>query len=224
MNHGEGAPAYGLWTLVAIHSAIFILFAFSFFKPQTKRDWRTLGAFSGFLVALFVEMYGFPLTIYLLSGWLPRRFPGAALLSHDAGHLWYSLLGLRGDPHLSPIHMASNVVVIAGFLLLGAAWRVLFAAQRDHRLATGGPYRHLRHPQYIAFIAIMFGFLLQWPTILTLAMFPMLVFMYVRLAHREEREVATEFGETWQAYAALTPRWLPHIRRRPVREDAARQI
>src|SRR5262249_38054802 len=84
----EESPAYGLWSLVIINSAIFIIFAFSFAKPQTKRDWRSFSAFSAFIVALFVEMYGFPLTIYLISGWLVRRYPGLDLFSHEAGHLW----------------------------------------------------------------------------------------------------------------------------------------
>lgn len=214
MNHAD-TPAYGLWPLVIINSAVFILFAFSFFKPRTKRDWRTFGSFSGFIVALFVEMYGFPLTIYLFSGWLTRRFPGVNLFSHDMGHLWYELLGFKGDPHLNPIHILSNVLIFAGFILLSASWKVLFNAQREHKLASTGPYAHVRHPQYIAFITIMFGFLLQWPTLLTLAMFPILVVVYVRLAPREEREVAAELGDVWLRYAAVTPGWIPRIGRRP---------
>ena len=211
MNHAQDIPAYGLWSLVIINSAIFILFAFSFFKPKTTRDWRTFGTFSAFIVALFVEMYGFPLTIYLLAGWLTRKFPGVDPLGHDAGHLWETLLGFKGDPHLNPIHLASNLVILGGFILLSSAWTVLFKAQQTGTLATMGVYAYVRHPQYLAFIVIMFGFLLQWPTLPTLVMFPILVVVYMRLARREEREMRAEFGEAWDRYAARTPRFIPNL-------------
>jgi protein-S-isoprenylcysteine O-methyltransferase Ste14 len=223
MDHGTDTPAYGLWSLVLIESAVFIIFAFSFFKPRTKRDWRTFGGFSAFIVALFVEMYGFPLTIYLLSGWLARRFPGLDPLGHDAGHLWFTLLGLKGNPHTHPIHIASNVLIVLGFWLLAASWRVLYMAQREKTLATTGPYARVRHPQYDGFVLIMLGFLLQWPTLVTLVMFPILVVTYVRLARREEREVRAEFGAVWDAYAAETPAFIPRVRpgpRGPARRDA----
>lgn len=209
MSHDT--PAYGLWPLVIINSAVFVIFAFSFFKPRTTRDWRTFGTFSAFIVALFVEMYGFPLTIYLLSGWLTRRFPGIDPLGHDAGHLWYTIFGFKGNPHANPIHITSNIIIAAGFFLLASAWRVLYEAQRQGRLATSGPYARIRHPQYVAFVAIMFGFLLQWPTILTIVMFPILVVVYAQLARREEREVRAEFGETWDAYARVTPAFVPQL-------------
>jgi methanethiol S-methyltransferase len=212
MNHSSGSlPAYSLWSLVAINSLVFILFAFSFFKPSTKRDWRTLGGFSAFIVALFVEMYGFPLTIYLLSGWILKRAPGADLLAHDSGHLWYTLFGFKGNPHLSPIHLASEALIVAGFFLLAAAWPVLHRAQGSSSLASSGPYAYVRHPQYLAFLAIMVGFLLQWPTIPTVVMFPILLVVYVRLARREEREAAAHFGEAWAEYAHATPGWFPRI-------------
>jgi hypothetical protein len=140
MNHAQEVPAYGLWPLVVINSAVFIMFAFSFFKPKTRRDWRTFGGFSAFIIALFVEMYGFPLTIYLLYPWLIQKFPGVDPLSHDFGHLWYTLLGFRGDPHQNPIHIASNLFILGGFLLLSASWRVLHNAQREGKLAVTGPY------------------------------------------------------------------------------------
>jgi protein-S-isoprenylcysteine O-methyltransferase Ste14 len=205
------APAYGLWSLVVINVAVFAIFAFSFTHPRTARDWRSFGAFTAFLVALFTEMYGFPLTIYLLSGWLQGRYPGLDLLSHNTGHLWETLLGSQGDPHLNPLHLLSGFLIAGGFILLAAAWRVLYAAQQTHELATTGPYAHVRHPQYMGFILIMLGFLVQWPTILTLAMFPILVWMYVRLARREEREVQAEFGETYAHYAAATPAFIPRL-------------
>lgn len=204
-------PAYGLWSLVVINSLIFIIFAFSFTKPRTKRDWRSFSAFSAFIAALFVEMYGFPLTIYLISGWLTSRYPGLDPFSHDAGHLWNTLLGWKINPHLDPLHILSNILIFGGFILLSAAWKVLYKAQQDHTLASTGPYAQVRHPQYVGFILIMLGFLFQWPTLLTLVMFPILVTMYNRLARREEREVLAEFGEEYIRYMANTPAYFPRL-------------
>lgn len=204
-------PAYGLWSLVIINSIIFIFFAFSFFKPRTKRDWRTFGAFSAFLVALFTEMYGFPLTIYLLSGWLQSRYPNVDWLSHDAGHLLETLFGWKVNPHFGPFHLLSFIFIGGGFVLISSGWKMLYEAQRNHRLATTGIYAYVRHPQYGGFILIMFGFLLQWPTLLTLAMFPVLVIMYVWLAKTEEREALAEFGQAYQRYKQQVPAFFPGL-------------
>lgn len=203
--------AYGLWPLVIINSLVFIIFAFSFAKPRTSRDWRSFGAFSAFIVALFTEMYGFPLTIYLLSGWLSTHFPGVDWLSHDAGHLLEMLFGWKTNPHFGPFHIVSNILIVAGFLLLASSWKVLYEAQRAHRLATTGPYARVRHPQYIGFVLIMFGFLLQWPTLLTLVMFPILFFMYARLAKTEETEMISLFGDEYARYSARTPGYIPKL-------------
>jgi len=205
--------AYGWWPLVVIHSAIVIAFAFSFTHPKTKRDWRSFGAFSAFVVALFTEMYGFPLTIYLLSGWLSRRYPGVDLLSHESGHLWHTLFGWKGDAHMDPLHLLSNMLILGGFVLLASAWRVLFAAQRTGTMAVAGPYAWIRHPQYAAFGLIMFAFLLQWPTLPTLVMFPVLLVMYGRLGRREERDSLRAFSDEYARYAAATPAFVPDLRR-----------
>ena len=201
----------GLWILVAVNSVIFIAFAASFFHPRSRRDWRVMGAYSAFIVALFTEMYGFPLTIYVLSGWLGSSFP-ALVPTHAGGHLLNDLIGWRGDPHLSPFHLASYAVMGAGFIVLARAWPVLWSAQREKRLATTGPYAAIRHPQYVGFLLIMAGFLLQWPTLLTLAMFPVLIVAYARLARSEEREVRAEFGADYASYAAATPSFIPRLR------------
>ncbi len=208
--------AYGLWSLVVINSLIFIIFAFSFAKPQSKRDWRSFSAFSAFIVALFVEMYGFPLTIYLLSGWLLRRYPGVDFFSHDTGHLWNSLLGWDINPHFDPLHILSNILIFGGFIVLAAAWKVLYEAQKTRTLATMGAYAYVRHPQYVGFMLIMLGFLFQWPTLVTLIMFPILAIMYVKLARREEREALAQFGDTYRRYMKSTPALVPKLRDRTV--------
>lgn len=205
----EQISSYGLWGLVLFNSAFFIMFAFSFFKPRSARDWRSFGAFSAFIVALFTEMYGFPLTIYALSGWLQSRYPNVDWLSHDSGHLFEMMFGWKANPHFGPFHILSFVLIIGGLMLIAAAWRVLYEAQGQKALATTGPYSYVRHPQYVGFILVMFGFFLQWPTLLTLAMFPVLVWMYVRLARTEEREALSTFGDAYRRYAARVPGFIP---------------
>ena len=207
----DDIPAYGLWSLLIINSAIFIIFAFSFFKPQTTRDWRSFSAFSAFLVALFTEMYGFPLTIYLLSGWLQSNYPNVNWFSHDAGHLLEELVGWRANPHFGPFHLLSFAFIGGGFIVISAGWKVRYEAQQRHGLAMTGIYSYVRHPQYVGFILVMFGFLLQWPTLLTLAMFPVLVYMYVHLARTEEREALAEFGADYERYMRAVPSFIPRI-------------
>ena len=207
----ETISAYGLWSLVIINSAVFIFFAFSFFKPQTTRDWRSFGAFSAFIVALFTEMYGFPLTIYILSGWLQTRYPQVDWFSHDAGHMLEEMFGWRSNPHLGPFHLLSFFFIGGGFVLISVGWRALYEAQSRHALATTGIYAYVRHPQYDGFILVMLGFLLQWPTLLTLAMFPILVWMYSRLARSEEQESLRLFGEEYRRYIRDVPGFVPRL-------------
>ncbi|WP_175817017.1 methyltransferase family protein [Burkholderia diffusa] len=207
----DNSPAYGLWLLAVVNSAFFIFFAFTFYKPKTKRDWRSLGGFSAFIVALFSEMYGFPLTIYLLSGWLQSHYPQVNWFSHDAGHLLEMMFGWKVNPHFGPFHLLSFVFIGGGFWIIAAGWQVLYRAQRRHAVATTGVYAYIRHPQYVGFVLIMFGFLLQWPTLLTLAMFPVLVYMYTRLARSEERDSLAEFGHAYQRYMDEVPAFIPRL-------------
>jgi protein-S-isoprenylcysteine O-methyltransferase Ste14 len=123
------------------------------------------------------------------------------------------------NPHFDPLHILSNILIFGGFVLLSAAWKVLYQAQSSGTLATTGPYAYIRHPQYVGFILIMLGFLFQWPTLITLIMFPILVTMYLKLARREEREVLTEFGEQYARYAKSTPAFFPRFGRMQQRQE-----
>lgn len=208
-------PGYGLWFLAVINAAFFIFFAWSFYKPLNARDWRSFGMFSAFIVALFAEMYGFPLTLFLLSGWLSSTFPQVNWLTHDAGHLLEMMFGWRSNPHFGPFHIASFVFIGGGFWLLSTAWPVLYHAQRDGRIARTGPYARIRHPQYVGFVLIMTGFLLQWATLLTLIMYPLLVWMYARLSIAEERDSVKRFGESYRCYQVEVPRFFPRRKSAP---------
>jgi len=213
MNPTTSEPsAYGLWPLVAVNVLIFVGFAFTYTRPRSRRDWQSLGAFAAFVVALFTEMYGFPLTIYLLSGWLVARFPQINVFGHSSGHLWQTLAGWSGDPHLSALHWLGDGLIVGGLILLGAGWKRLYEARRQGNLATTGPYAHVRHPQYLAFVLIMVGFLLEWPTLPTLILLPLLTLRYVRLARQEEREAQAQFGTAYSNYAAHTPAFTPRLR------------
>lgn len=159
-------------------------------------------------------MYGFPLTIYLFSGWLQSHYPSVNWFSHDAGHLFEMMFGWRVNPHFGPFHIASFALIGGGFWMISVGWAVLHATQQHRAMATTGIYERLRHPQYVGFILILTGFLLQWPTLLTLAMYPVLVVMYVRLARHEEKAAIAEYGDAYRGYMARTGGFFPKWRAR----------
>lgn len=109
---------YGLWSAVVAHVLFFGLFVFSFLRPKVKREWQTMGVFSGFLVALFVEMYEFPLTIYLLVGVLGQKI--ANPFSHLSGNLWATLL--LGRQYGIPLMAVGGILQLFSLILVGGAW------------------------------------------------------------------------------------------------------
>ena len=167
-----------------------------------------MGAFSAFVVALFTEMYGFPLTIYILTSVLGSQYPVLNPFSHINGHLWVTLAG--GSMTVWVIVMlVSNVAMFGGLIIMGRAWKQLHRAGGE--LTATGLYRRVRHPQYSALFLITVGMLIQWPTLVTAAMWPVLMFMYYRLARREEKEMETRFGEKYLSYRRLVPMFLPRL-------------
>lgn len=195
---------YGLWWLVAIHVVWLVVFALAFLRPARTREWRSLGVLTAFVVALYVEMYGFPLTIYALTtllGHLPVPQPFA----HDSGNLWASLV--LGPAMAGPLMFVGGLLILAGALVLAPAWSTLHRARG--RLVTHGPYGVIRHPQYSGLFLIIVGALVQWPTVLTVLMAPVLVIAYVRLAWREERELEARCGEAYRNYQRRVPGFVP---------------
>lgn len=202
---------YGNWLLVILNIILFLYFIKSAFKPRTKTDWITFRYFSAFIVALFAEMYGFPLTVYLLTSYFGN---GLGLdFTHTNGHLLNTLLGFKGDPHFSMLHIISYALIIGGLVLLANAWEILYKSVRRNRLATGKVYQYIRHPQYLAFILIIVGFLIQWPTLITIVMAPILIWRYIRLARIEEKKMLQKFGTTYDKYLRKTPSYFPSMKK-----------
>ena len=215
MHGGDTGYAYGMWPVVAFNTALILFFAISFLRPKRHFEWRAMGAFVGFVAALFTEMYGFPLTIYLLTVWLGKSYPVLNPFSHSHGHLWLVLLGLAdSETAMSVLHLVSNGLILFGFYIMSQGW-VLIHGAKGGQLVTGGVYSHVRHPQYDGIFLITLGFILQWPSLTTLVMWPILVFAYYRLAMREEKEIERQFGMEFLEYKKRVPAFIPRLGERP---------
>jgi protein-S-isoprenylcysteine O-methyltransferase Ste14 len=205
--HGENISfAYGFWSLVAVNAGLFVFFLLSFLTPLKKREWRSMSVTIAFFVALFTEMYGFPLTIYILTGVLGSAYPALNPFSHASGHLWLVFFG-GGPATMAWIHVVSNGLVLAGFAIMGKGWELVHRAKSG--LVTKGVYAYVRHPQYSGLFLVMIGMLIQWPTIITAAMFPVLIFVYYHLSKREEAELLVLFGDEYRRFKDKTPMFMP---------------
>lgn len=209
--HGEeaGLYAYGMWPVVIFNIILFLFFVVGFVDPKKRFEWRSMGSFIAFIVALFTEMYGFPLTIYLLSGWLGQDYPVLNPFTHAHGHLWLVFLGLAdSNLAMSLLHLISNGLIFFGIYIIYQGWILIHDAKEDE-IVTKGIYSQVRHPQYSGIFLVVVGFLVQWPTIVTFIMFPILVFAYYRLAMKEERMCLEKFGERYEQYRQRVPAFIP---------------
>ena len=205
---------YFNWWLVAIYIALLSIFLFGILRPRRQSEWRSAGAAQAWIIALYAEMYGTPLTAYLVMGWLGRSRQDAEV--HFNGHLWPIIFGADE----SKIIFAQFVCTIVGqaFIVVGAAmaifgWRQLHTAVRNDSLATKGLYRFVRHPQYTGFFLFLTGSMINWPTLVTMLTLPILWYVYLRLARMEEADALSKFGERYREYAESTGRFIPWLGR-----------
>ncbi len=203
----ENGQWYGQWGMVLIMVTIFGWLFFRFLRPQKKREWRNTGILGAFLIAFYTEMYGFPLTIYVLSSVFGIDIP----LTHLEGHLWSSLLGLGEAGAMAEMLFGYLIIGIGGLLVI-AGWKKIYQAKDI--LVTDGIYKYMRHPQYTGIILVTIGMLIHWPTLITILMWPILVIAYYYLAKREEKELERQFGESYREYKNIVPMFLPLLVRR----------
>lgn len=198
---------YGLWGRVIVNILMMLLFVYTIFRPKTRKEWRSLGAFTAFLVALFSEMYGFPLTIYFLTSILGNKYPVLDPFTHLNGHLWVAFSG-GSKLIFSILHPLSNIVIVLGLLVISIGWKAIHSGNGE--LVDYGIYKYIRHPQYSGFILIIIGFLIQWPTIITLLMAPVLFIIYKKLSKQEETVMIESFGEEYLEYRKTVPAFVPN--------------
>ena len=183
------------WDLVIVSVVLFIVFLL-FIPFRRRSDWRAHGVYSAFIMALFAEMFGIPLTIYLVSSYFNW------VNFQDSFLVYMNSTGM-------PIGL---IVTGLGMVLVVLGWKRIYKAQG--RLVTDGIYRYVRHPQYLGFTLITGGWLIHWPTVPTALMWPVLVIAYHKLAKREERDMQQLFGEDYREYANKVPMMIPFSRRR----------
>lgn len=194
----------GTWGLTIIMVVIASWVVFKYLVPRGWKEWRNAGLIQAFIIALYAEMYGFPLTIYILTSFLGFDIPWL----HMSGHLWSYLFGW-GEGMAMVEMLVGYAFVFAGLSLIINGWRRIYGASKEERLVTDGIYRYMRHPQYTGIYLAIFGQLIHWPTIPTLALFPVIVWAYYRLARKEEKAMLAGFGDEYRAYMEKTPMFFP---------------
>ena len=201
---------YGNWPVVLTTSLFFVLFFFFLTRPRRPGEWKGAGLTAAFFISLFTEMFGIPLTIYLLA---PLIGVDAKFFGMNESHLWAYLLSRTGTISLEAgvfvVMFLSSVLTFLGFVLLVRGWKKVY---RDASvLVTDGLYGRLRHPQYLGLILLVVAFLIMWPTILTVLLAPFLIGRYIVLAREEDRELEKEFGEDFRRYRERVPPFIPSM-------------
>jgi len=190
------------WVYVTVNFALLSLFlVFTVFRRKVARLPSSI--YLAFIVALYIEMYGFALTMFAISA----VFGLAGIAT-----FWGFLLPLIGLASLNSIFYfiivpVSNMIILSGIFLVVFGWRRIYKAKDT--LVKTGIYAQTRHPQYLGFLLITGGIVFLWPTFSTLLMWPILMFLYYRLAKEEEQRMEEKFEEEYREYKKSVSRFMP---------------
>jgi protein-S-isoprenylcysteine O-methyltransferase Ste14 len=203
MDSGQVALG-GTWIITILMVIVVSWIVFKYLVPGNFKEWRNFGLIQAFIIALYAEMYGFPLTIYILTSFFDFDIPWL----HVKGHLWSSLFGWGDDMAMVEM-IVGYAFVFLGISLIVKGWKQIYRARKKNELVTDGIYGYMRHPQYTGIYLAIFGQLIHWPTIPTLVLFPLIVFAYYALARREEKVMIESFGDEYRAYVTKVPMFFP---------------
>lgn len=201
-----------LWPIAIFMIVIASWVVYRYLVPREWRDWTRAGLVQAFIIALYAEMYGFPVTLYILT----RLFRIDLPWLHAREPLWAALLGLSPQTAMTEMMIAmiaGYTLVFIGIGMLAEGWREIYRASQEHRLVTNGLYGMVRHPQYIGILLAIFGEgVVHWPTLLTVVLYPVIVVAYVLLARKEEKRMIAAFGEPYLEYRQRVPMFFPRWR------------
>lgn len=196
---------YHNWWLVGVYVVLLAVFLYGILRPRTRSQWRSAGMAQAWVIALYAEMYGLPLTMYGLAALTGQT---EYTTNHFRGHAWAYVFGW-GDTGAIVSNVVGQSFIATGAIIALLGWRQVYRGRGV--LVQTGLYRRIRHPQYTGFFLFLTGSLINWPTLITIVMFPLLCWTYYRLAREEESDAVVAFGDDYRAYQQVSGMFLPRM-------------
>lgn len=192
---------------------------------SANRAWWKPAVWLVYLIIVFEILFMIsPFALYYYSAYAPFL----NLLGRSPATAWLDRFFLphfshTSSPVLNWIGDWDKAIFLAGLVMFAIGFVQVYGAKLllGGRAVTGGLYRWIRHPQYLAVAIMGIGVLLHWPRFLVLVGYVTMLFLYYFLARHEEQRCLARFGASYQEYMERTgmffprswfvwlPRWLP---------------